>query len=174
MQLRVALRLHDDAGAARIEQGQTGFVAFAHAVADGRRGDAAATKVESAKKGATDGPRAALIDAARALGAHDTAARVSAYARAYAATKNDFPGDPKDFWAVPIGEGYAAALLAADRPALAEAVFAAELKRFPNDPHLEWGLAQALAAQGKDDSVPRAAYRAHWKGTRDLTVDDLG
>jgi hypothetical protein len=53
-------------------------------------------------------------------------------------------------------------------------VFAAELKRFPNDPHLEWGLAQALAAQGKDDSVPRAAYRAHWKGTRDLTLDDLG
>ena len=43
-----------------------------------------------------------------------------------------------------------------------------------NDPHLEWGLAQALAAQGKDDSVPRAAYRAHWKGTRDLTLDDLG
>ena len=72
------------------------------------------------------------------------------------------------------GEGYGAALLASDKPALAETVFAAELKRFPNDPHLEWGLARALAAQGKDDAVPRAAYRAHWKGPRDLTLDDLG
>jgi hypothetical protein len=46
--------------------------------------------------------------------------------------------------------------------------------RFPNDPHLEWGLAEARAAQGKDDAAPRAAYRAHWKGTRDLTLADLG
>jgi tetratricopeptide (TPR) repeat protein len=174
MQVRLALRLHDDAGVAKIEPGADGFAAFAHAFADGRRGDLAASRREGARKYATDGPRAALIDAARALGAHDPATRVSAYARAYAATKNDYPGDPKNYWAVPIGEGYGAALLAAGRPALAEPVFAAELKRFPNDPHLEWGLAQALAAQGKDDSVPRAAYRAHWKGTRDLTLDDLG
>jgi hypothetical protein len=173
-QLRVALRLHDDARVGQIERGQDGFAAFAHAVADARRGDAAASRVDGAKKGALDGQRAALVDAARALGAHDAAARVSAYARAYAATKNDYPGDPKNFWSIPIGEGYGAALLAADRPALAESIFSAELKRFPDDPHLEWGLAQALAVQGKDDSAPRAAYRAHWKGTRDLSLDDLG
>jgi predicted Zn-dependent protease len=74
----------------------------------------------------------------------------------------------------PVGEGYGAALLAAGQAAGAEPVFRAELARFPNDPHLEWGLAEALKAQGKDDSVPRAAYKAHWKGAHDLTLDDLG
>ena len=66
------------------------------------------------------------------------------------------------------------ALLALVLLVAAAAFFAAELVRFPNDPHLEWGLAEAQAAQGKDDAAARAAYRAHWKGTRDLTLADLG
>jgi tetratricopeptide (TPR) repeat protein len=173
-QVRLALRLHDDARIEQLDTSGVGAIAFAHAVAAARLGQLDVMRAESAKTGALDGQRANLIEAARALGAHDPAARVAAYARAYAATKTDLPGDPKNYWSMPIGEGYGAALLAADRPALAETVFAAELKRFPNDPHLEWGLARALAAQGKDDTVPRAAYRAHWKGTRDLTLDDLG
>jgi len=109
-----------------------------------------------------------------ALAKHDEAARAAAYARAYDATKNDSPGDPKNWWQTPIGEGYGAALLAAAKPAEAEKVFAAELKRFPNDPHLEFGLAEALRAQGKDDAAPRAAYKSHWKGSRDLALADLG
>jgi hypothetical protein len=174
-QLRLALRLHQDLRVAQIDPGSSdSYTAFAHAIADGRRGDLPSAKVEAAKKGASDGPRGALIAAAEALGAHDTAARVVAYAKAYAATKDDYPGDPKSYWPTPIGEGYGAALLADGKPALAATVFAAELKRFPNDPHLEWGLAQALAAQGNDASAPLAAYRAHWKGSRDLTLDDLG
>jgi hypothetical protein len=39
---------------------------------------------------------------------------------------------------------------------------------------LEFGLAQALAAQGKDDSAPRAAYLRGWAGERPLTLGDLG
>ncbi|MDB5027771.1 MAG: hypothetical protein JWO66_1460, partial [Candidatus Eremiobacteraeota bacterium] len=118
--------------------------------------------------------RGALLDAAVSLAVHDPAARVAAYARAYNATKNDQPGDPKNFYSTPIGEGYGAALLAASKPAEAEQVFTAELRRFPNDPHLEWGLAEALKAQGKDDAGPRSAYRLHWKGSRDLALADLG
>ncbi len=175
-QLKVALRLHDDARVMELAKGATsGFNGFAAAIASARRGDLATARAIRAKLGGDAlGVRPALIDAAIALGAHDAAPRAAAYAKAYDLTKTDFPGDPKDFWPTPIGEGYGAALLAAGKPAEAETVFTAELKRFPNDPHLEFGLAEALKAQKKDDAAPRAAYKAHWKGTRDLTLADLG
>jgi tetratricopeptide (TPR) repeat protein len=176
-QLKTALRLHDDARVMELARNSSsGFNAFAGAVAAGRRGDAPAARATRAKLAGdgASGVRVALIDAAIALGEHDPAARAAAYARAYGLTKSDFPGDPKDYWPTPIGEGYAAALLAASKAADSETVFGAELKRFPNDPHLEFGLAEALKAQGKDDTAPRAAYKAHWKGTRDLTLADLG
>ena len=170
MQAKVALRLHDAAGLLR-------FAPFAGtlgwAIAAARAGDVATAKREQ-RELVPDAAGIALVDAALAQRAGDEPARVAAYAKAYALTKSDAPGDPKDRWATPIGEGYGAALLAAGQPAAAETVFAAELMRFPNDPHLEWGLAEARAAQGKDDAAPRAAYRAHWKGTRDLTLADLG
>jgi hypothetical protein len=174
-QLRVAMRLHDYARVAALEPGKPGYAATLHAIAAARRGDAATVKLERARMGGEPGDnRATLLDAAVALGNHDDGGRIAAYARVYAATKNDFPGDPKDSWPIPIGEGYGAALLAGGRAADAQTVFAAELKRFPNDPHLLWGLATALRAQGKDDAAARAAYRARWKGTAELTLDDLG
>ncbi|MBV8299145.1 MAG: hypothetical protein JO083_06340 [Candidatus Eremiobacteraeota bacterium] len=175
-QMKTALRLHDDARVAELTKGATsGYNGFAAAIAAARRGDlATARAIRSRLGGDALNARPALVDAAIAFGAHDAAARAAAYAKAYDLTKNDFPGDPKDFWPTPIGEGYGAALLAAGRPADAESVFTAELKRFPNDPHLEFGLAEALKAQKKDDAAPRAAYKAHWKGTRDLTLADLG
>jgi tetratricopeptide (TPR) repeat protein len=175
-QVRTALRLHEDARVVELAKGATtGFNGFAAAIASARRGDIATARAIRAKFAAdVFSARPSLIDAAIAFGAHDAAARAAAYAKAYDLTKTDFPGDPKDFWPTPIGEGYGVALLAAGKPAEAEAVFAAELKRFPNDPHLEFGLAEALKAQGKDDAAPRAAYKAHWKGTRDLALADLG
>jgi hypothetical protein len=176
-QLKTALRLHDDVRVAELAKGATtGYSGFAAAIASARHGELAPARAIRAKLSgdALLGVRPWLIDAAIALGAHESAARAAAYAHAYGLTKSDFPGDPKDFWPTPIGEGYAAALLAADRPADAEKVFLAELKRFPNDPRLEWGLAEALKAQAKDDAAPRAAYKAHWKGTRDLALADLG
>ncbi|HYW54820.1 MAG TPA: hypothetical protein VE826_12690 [Dongiaceae bacterium] len=150
MQLKVALRLHDTVRAAELAKGGSTF------------GDGDVTV------------GSALAQGAAALAKHDDAARAAAYARAYNATKNNLPGDPKNWWPTPIGEGYGAALLALGKASDAETVFGAELKRFPNDPHLEWGLAEALKAQGKDDAAPRAAYKAHWKGSRDLTLADLG
>jgi tetratricopeptide (TPR) repeat protein len=169
MQAKLDLRLHDEAAAER--EALPG--SFSLAIAQARVGNrAAALAARAADK--DDPARQDLIDAALALHANDLGARVAAYAKAYAVTKNDQPGDPKDLWATPIGEGYGAALLAAGKPADAETVFATELVRYPNDPHLEWGLAEARRAQGKDDADARAAYRAHWKGTRDLTLADLG
>ena len=170
MQAKLALRLHDDAALQRLAPvGGT----FARAIAAAHAGDPATAKREQ-RELIPDAAGIALVDAALAQYAGDQPARVAAYAKAYALTKNDAPGDPKDDWPTPIGEGYGAALLRAGQPAAAETVFATELLRFPNDPHLEWGLAEARAAQGKDDAAARTAYRAHWKGTRDLTLADLG
>jgi tetratricopeptide (TPR) repeat protein len=173
MQIKAALRMHDDAWVASIGAGRRGIFAYAHAIAAARQGDLATARAERAKVG-FEAARAGPVDAALAQAAHDGAARIAAYARAYDETKNRLPGDPKNSWEAPIGEGYAAALLAGDKSAEAEKVFAAELKRFPNDPRLEFGLAEALKAQGKDDAVPRAAYKSHWKGTHDLTLAALG
>jgi predicted negative regulator of RcsB-dependent stress response len=177
MQLKTAVRLHDDA---RVEElaktpGASSYAALAAYVAAARRGDEAAAEAARAKLSADKARlRSPMADAAAALLAHDKAAYVAAYARAYDAAKNGDPGDPKNSWQMPPGEGYGAALLGANRAADAEKVFTAELKRYPNDPHLEWGLAEALKAEGKDDSAARAAYRSQWKGTRDLTLADLG
>ena len=170
MRAKLALRLHDDA-AVLANGSATGFQ---RGFAAARNGDAARARAERDKLEKSDAVHRDLIDAALALHAKSLDGRAAAYARAYGATKTSYPGDPKDYWATPIGEGYGAALLAADKPAEAEAVFEAELHRFPNDPRLEWGLAAALAAQHKDDAAPRAAYRAHWKGAADLTLDRLG
>jgi tetratricopeptide (TPR) repeat protein len=166
------VRLHDDAGALEAAGPDAHFV---RATAAARSGDAARAQAERAQvRGEDAGARTALIDAALARHAGDLAAAVAAYQRAYDATKTAFPGDPKDEWYIPIGEGYGALLLAAGKPADAASVFTAELARFPRDPRLEWGLAEALKAQGKDDSAARAAYRAAWKGTHELSLADLG
>jgi hypothetical protein len=171
MRTKLALRLHDDAAVLAIGSDAG---AFARGIATARSGTAAAARTERDKLDKTDTVHRELIDAAIARHAGDAGARVAAYALAYAENKTSSPGDPKDYWMVPVGEGYGAALLAAGKPAQAETVFTAELVRFPNDPHLEWGLAEALLAQHKDDAAPRAAYKAHWKGTSDLTLDRLG
>ncbi len=177
MQLKAALRLHDGARVAELAKsaGATSYYALAAYLSAARRGDEAAAHTARAKL-AEDKARLRnpMADAAAALLAHDTSAYVAAYARAYDAAKSGDPGDPKNSWQLPPGEGYGAALLTANRFADAEKVFTAELRRYPNDPHLEWGLAEALKGAGKDDAGARAAYRSHWKGTRDLTLADLG
>jgi hypothetical protein len=171
MRTKLALRVHDDAA---VTANVPADAAFAKAFAAARSGNAAVARAERAKLEKTDEVRRALVDGALAQRAGNAAERVAAYARAYAATKSSLQGDPKDYWATPIGEGYGAALVAAGRAADAETVFAAELRRFPNDPHLEWGLAEAQKAQSKDDTAARAAYKAHWKGAHDLTLAELG
>jgi hypothetical protein len=172
MQIKAALRMHDDARVAAIGPGKGNLFAYAHAIAAARRGDLPGARTERAKLSETRA--GGVVEAAIAHAAHDETARIAAYARAYDESKNRLPGDPKNGWEAPVGEGYGAALLSTEKYAEAEKVFAAELRRFPNDPHLEWGLAEALRAQGKDDAAPRTAYRAHWKGAKDLTLAALG
>lgn len=174
MQMRVALRLHEYARVRGIEPGKGGDVAFMHAIAAARSGDAEGAKTEAArarKEGYADDVFLTGV-LAQAQGQTETALRD--LERAYDDNKTRLGGDPKTSWELPIGENYAVALLSAGKAAPAESVFAAELMRYPNDPRLEWGLAEARKAQGKDDAAARAAYRAHWKGTRDLTLADLG
>lgn len=173
MQLKAALRLHDDAHVLQLTRtNSTGYDAFARAIADARQGDVRSARAALSKDGNAN--RTAIGDAVIAFAQHDTGGAVSAYARVYDRTKNDALGDPKSSWPTPVGEGYGAALLAAGKAPQAETIFADELKRYPNDPRLEWGLAEALKAQGKDDAAPRAAYHTHWQGSRDLTLADLG
>jgi tetratricopeptide (TPR) repeat protein len=177
MQLKTALRLHDDVRAAElVKAGAGSAVTIAPVVVAARRRDPEAVRTAIANMASEkeDAATSALVDAMAALAKRDDAACAAAYGRAYAATKNSLPGDPKNWWQLPIGEGYAAALLALGKAADAEKILSSELRRFPNDPHLEFGLAEALKAQGKDDAAQRSAYKAHWKGSRDLTLADLG
>ncbi|MBX6332801.1 MAG: hypothetical protein IRY91_13215, partial [Gemmatimonadaceae bacterium] len=58
-------------------------------------------------------------------------------------------GEPPD-WSIPVREELGAALLAAQRPAEAEGVYRADLKRFPKNGWSLAGLAKALRAQGKE------------------------
>ncbi len=149
MQLKTAVRLHDDARVLQLTKpDSSGYSAFARLVAAARLGDVQIARAALNKAGERLGGTA-INDAMMALATHDTPARVAAYARVYAANKNAELGDPKNSWQTPIGEGYGAALLAAGKPADAETVFSAELKRYPNDPHLEWGLAEALTGAGQ-------------------------
>jgi hypothetical protein len=86
------------------------------------------------------------------------------------------PGDPKDFWYVPIGEGYGKALLQAKRYAEAANVFTADACRFPNDPRLEFGAAAAYLGLGNTAEYRKwsAQSALHWKGKTPLRLRDLG
>jgi hypothetical protein len=86
------------------------------------------------------------------------------------------PGDPKDYWMVPIGEGYGKTLLQLGQYKAAADVFRNELCRFPNDPHLEWGAAQAYRLMHDAENAQNymRLYRIHWKNAAGLTLDQLG
>jgi tetratricopeptide (TPR) repeat protein len=73
-------------------------------------------------------------------------------------------GEPPD-WSIPVREELGAALLAAKRPAEAERVYRADLKRFPKNGWSLAGLARALRAQGKDVEAARVEgeLRAAWR-----------
>jgi hypothetical protein len=173
-QLRLALRAHDTKRAlALTEAPMTPAALRAIALARaGRTTEAAA--LLGPPVGSNDERTQALVAAAivaRAQGDLDGA--VSSY-RAATKLMGNHLGDPKNFWYVPPGEGLGAVLLEAGRNAEAEAVFQNELVRFPNDPRLAFGLAEALAAQSKDAAAARKIVEREWKAARPLTRDDLG
>lgn len=167
----LAVRLHDGArGQALLSEPTVYRVA-----ADVRIGDLASADLDlsALAKDKSDSDAIVLARATIERGKHDYDAAIRDY-RTVAGSMGPYLGDPKNYWAVPPGEGLGATLLEAHRYAEAETTFAAELVRFPNDPHIEFGLAEARKAQGKDDTAARRAYTEAWKGDTPLTVADLG
>ena len=65
-------------------------------------------------------------------------------------------GEPPE-WTVPVRHELGEVLLAADRPAEAEAAFRADLERFPANGWSLKGLELALRAQGRDEEADRVA-----------------
>jgi tetratricopeptide (TPR) repeat protein len=173
--VHVALRTHDDAGVLSNAAASPNGAAYrAIALArDGHAAQAAAILKTAAGENSYEHARNAIAEAvvARAQGRLDEAA--TRYRTALTLLGSDL-GDPKNDWFIPPGEGLGAVLLSAGRAADAETVFRSELVRFPNDPRLEFGLAEALAAQGKDAAAERAAVDREWKGAHSLTRADLG
>ena len=73
--------------------------------------------------------------------------------------------DEPHLWLAPTRHALGAALLAAGRPADAERVYREDLVHYPENGWSLYGLARALAAQGRVDDARKAesAYRAAWK-----------
>jgi hypothetical protein len=167
----VALRLHDNAEVLRL---LGDAVTPQRVIAEARSGDISGARKDLAALGPGTGDSDLTIAAAVvARAAHDDEAAIAAYRRALAAS-GSYQGDPKVHWQTPIGEGLGATLLESGDAARAERVFRAELGRYPGDPRLEFGLARALAAQGKDPADAQRAYQTEWQGKHPLTLDDLG
>jgi hypothetical protein len=168
----VALREHDNRGVLAL---LGDAVTPMRVIAEARAGDVETARQDLAGLASRSGSagESELAIAAVARAAHDDAGAIAAYRKALAA-QGSFLGDPKDHWWAPAGEGLGATLIEAHAAPEAERVFRTELVRYPNDPRLEFGLAEALAAQGKDDAPERNAYFRSWKGEQPLTLRDLG
>ena len=83
-------------------------------------------------------------------------------------------GEPPE-WTVPVRQELGAVLLAAGRPADAEAAFRRDLKRFPDNGWSLHGLAAALRAQGRtaEAAQAEARFRTAWQGA-DVPPPALG
>jgi len=116
----------------------------------------------------------AYLDGERAIALKDPDGALKALAAGYARDRADYVGDPRDHWYAPIDEAYGAELLRTNHPADAERVFLDELKRFPHDPRLLFGLVTARTALGIDDATHRTELTRTWRGIGAITLDDLG
>jgi len=173
--LRLALRVHDDARALDLVGTSPATPPALRAIALARNGRVkeAAALLKPSQGSSFERARTAIANAivARAQGRLEDAA---SFYRSTLVLLGSDPGDPKDFWFVPPGEGLGAVLLQAGKLPAAEAIFRSELIRFPNDPRLAFGLAEALTAQGKDATAERTIVEREWKAARPLTRADLG
>ena len=69
--------------------------------------------------------------------------------------------EPPD-WYYPVRHSLGLALLKANRPADAEAVYREDLVRFPNNGWALFGLVQSLKAQGKDTTEASRQFQSAW------------
>jgi tetratricopeptide (TPR) repeat protein len=70
--------------------------------------------------------------------------------------------EPPD-WQVPVRQSLGAVLLAAGQPEEAERIYRQDLEIYPRNGWSLYGLAQALAAQGKDATAVEQEFQAAWK-----------
>jgi tetratricopeptide (TPR) repeat protein len=117
----------------------------------------------------------AMLDGKIASSRHDYRAAVAALEKAvkiYDALRYDEPPD----WYLPPREQLGAVLLAAGKPAEAEALFRADLRQNPKNGRSLFGLAEALKAQGKlsDAADATSQFQASWKNADvQLRIEDL-
>lgn len=80
------------------------------------------------------------------------------------ALEDELTYDEPTAWALPLRQQLGALLLAAGRPKEAERAFRQDLVRYPNNGWSLYGLAQALAAQGrtKESQAVDARFRKAW------------
>jgi hypothetical protein len=150
---------------------------FARALLALRAGDYAGELTQRdalAKTPDADKVELAYLDGARAAVLKDPDGSIKAFAAGYALDRAAYPGDPRSHWWAPIDEAYGAELLRTNHPADAERVFSDELKRFPHDPRLLFGLITARTALGVDDATDRDQMLRLWHGIGAITLEDLG
>jgi hypothetical protein len=174
VQAHTDIRLHRDAAARNLLASDDHF---SRALVALRAGDYAGELTERdalAKLHDADKVELAYLDGARAAVLKDPDGSLKAFAAGYALDRAAYIGDPRSHWWAPIDEAYGAELLRTNHPADAERVFSDELKRFPHDPRLLFGLITARSALGVDDATDRAEMVRLWHGIGDITLDDLG
>lgn len=132
-----------------------------------------------AEVGLGTGKASALVPIAAAIAAGEIAAARADVAAAVAALRDavaredGLTYDEPPAWPLPARHNLGAVLLAAGRPAEAQAVFREDLARFPDNGWSLFGLAQSLEAQGRtsDAESARSRFAAAW---RDADVDLTG
>jgi tetratricopeptide (TPR) repeat protein len=116
-----------------------------------------------------------MLDGKIASARHDSRAAIAALEKAvniYDALHYDEPPD----WFLPPREQLGPLLLAAGKPAEAEAAFRADLRQNPRNGRSLFGLAEALKAQGKASDAADVAsqFQASWKNADvQLRIEDL-
>ena len=171
LQLKLFTRLHANNGVLKITSPAN---SAARVVAEARLGDIPAAEKDLAALGNAK-PVSGVYDIARAAlerAKHNDAAAIALLHKFNANVASD-PGDPKNNWGFAVGEAEGAMQLESGHFAEAERVFRSELAVYPNDPRLNFGLAEALKAQAKDDTAPRKAATDIWQGDHPLTRADL-
>ncbi|MGB8265626.1 MAG: hypothetical protein WCE44_04855 [Candidatus Velthaea sp.] len=174
LQAHTAIRLHRDVDAQRIVAPDDHFSLGILALRAGNYADEQTERDALAKQADADRVELAYLDGQRARVLGDPAAALAAFARGLQLERAGYIGDPRHQWWAPVGEAYGAELLRAGRPAEAERVFNDELKRFPHDPRLLYGVVAARKAQGIDDATDQSELIRTWRAPGAITLDQLG
>jgi tetratricopeptide (TPR) repeat protein len=104
-------------------------------------------------------------------GARGNAEHMIEHLEAAVKIQDELPYIEPPAWYFPVRQALGAALLEADKPAEAEAVYREDLRQYPKNGWSLFGLAQSLKAQGKDADAAEAQkqFEEAWKNA-DVTL----